>query len=79
MRQQAHSKWGGVAAALALMLAGLASGCGQGSTVSPLSPTVSAESEAGLKARAQDQQLREERQRQEAALHRRNPKLPGGE
>lgn len=68
----------GVSVTVALMLANLLAGCGRDPD-SPLSPTVSAESETGVKARGQDQRLREQRQRQEANLRRRHPKLPAGE
>lgn len=61
------------------LLSGLEVGCGVGGDASPMSPTVAADSEAGAKARAQDQKLREERQRQEALLRKRRPGIPTGE
>lgn len=53
-------------------------GCGIDEQHAPMSPTVSADSEAGAKARAQDEKLRADRRKQEAGFHRRRPKLPAG-
>lgn len=68
----------GSPAAVALGLTVLAPGCGRGGQASPLSPTVSAVSEAGARARAQDQRLHEDRRRQEAGFRLRNRKVPRG-
>lgn len=54
-------------------------GCNQSDPTANLSPTVSEDSDLAAKARAQDEKLREDRKKQEAALHRRFPKTPVGE
>ena len=64
------------ALAVSLLLTCLNAGCGGADSPSPLSPTVSADSEEGKRALDQDRQLRAERQKQEADLRRRNPRLP---
>ncbi len=62
--------------ALALAAAMLAPGCGAPAVSEPASPVVTADSEAGQKARAEDERLRKERQEQEAKARRRAPGLP---
>lgn len=51
-------------------------GCGPAGDAAPASPAVSADSEAGLKALAEDEALRKERQAQEAKARKRVKGLP---
>ena len=64
---------------IVLLLGSQIPGCGVDEQPAPMSPTVSVDSEAGAKARAQDDRLRAERRKQEASFHRRRPKLRAGE
>ncbi|WP_406694152.1 hypothetical protein V5E97_24195 [Singulisphaera sp. Ch08] len=61
---------------LAFLVVAVFPGCGSGGIAEPASPIASADSEAGKKAREQDEQLRILRSQQEAKLRKRVKGLP---
>ena len=75
MRRRIVVRLGGLSV-VSLCATALFPGCGPGAIIEPASPVVSPDSEAGKRAREQDEKLKELRRKEEAKLRKRMKNLP---